>query len=114
MLVGGLGADRIVGNADDDILIAGRTTLNAGGVDAVIQQWTKENVDIDARQTAVGQYLVTSGENAPVFDDGQKDALTGSSGVDWFFANLEGEGVLDKITDLKDDAFASDLEFILP
>ena len=51
---------------------------------------------------------------ATVFDDGAKDVMTGSSGVDWFFANLEADkgGVLDKITDLHDDEFADDLQFI--
>ena len=53
-------------------------------------------------------------EMATVFDDGAKDVMTGSSGVDWFFANLEADkgGVLDKITDLDDDEFAEDLQFI--
>jgi hypothetical protein len=37
-----------------------------------------------------------------VFDDAAADLLTGSSGIDWFFANLDG-GVLDTITDLGDD-----------
>jgi Ca2+-binding RTX toxin-like protein len=52
---------------------------------------------------------------ATVFDDGARDVMTGSSGVDWFFANLETEkgGTLDKITDLHDDEFADDLAFIL-
>ena len=46
-----------------------------------------------------------------VFDDGAKDVLTGTSGLDWYFANLAGTGVLDKNTDLTDNAFANDLSF---
>ena len=37
-----------------------------------------------------------------VFDDGAADVLTGFSGLDWYFANLYGTGVRDKITDLSD------------
>jgi Ca2+-binding RTX toxin-like protein len=64
-------------------------------------------------------FLKTAGDEgdpeiATVFNDDAKDVMTGSSGVDWFFANLEDDegGVLDKITDLHDDEFADDLEFI--
>jgi hypothetical protein len=46
------------------------------------------------------------------FDDAVKDTLTGSSGEDWFFANL-GSGVLDKITDLHAEEFQPDLGFIM-
>jgi hypothetical protein len=47
-----------------------------------------------------------------VFDDGAADVLTGSSGQDWFFANLSGGGVLDRLTDLSAAEFANDLTFI--
>ena len=43
--------------------------------------------------------LQASGPGATVFDDSAADKLTGSSGRDWFFANLDG-GVLDEIVDL--------------
>ena len=35
--------------------------------------------------------------------------LSGSAGQDWFFANLMGAGVLDKITDLGKDEIATDI-----
>ena len=38
--------------------------------------------------------------------------MTGSAGIDWFFANFDDEGVEDKITDLNDEEFAGDLQFI--
>lgn len=48
-----------------------------------------------------------------VSDDGAQDVLTGSSGQDWFLANVSGGGVLDKLTDLSATEFATDLSFIL-
>jgi Ca2+-binding RTX toxin-like protein len=48
-----------------------------------------------------------------VFDDGAEDVLTGSAGSDWFFANLSGAGVKDKVTDLSAKEFATDLDVIL-
>ena len=51
-----------------------------------------------------------------MFDDNAADVLTGSSGTDWFFANLDGDRdpniVKDKITDLHCGEFADDLDFI--
>jgi hypothetical protein len=44
-----------------------------------------------------------------VFDDVDEDVLTGSAGDDWFFYD-ENE---DRATDLKDEVFAGDLEWIL-
>jgi hypothetical protein len=73
-------------------------------------------------------YQDTPGERSPgvsrlpshgpvtVFDDGAADVLTGSAGIDWFFANLDGDGdpsvTKDKITDLHALEFADDLDFI--
>ena len=36
---------------------------------------------------------------ATVHDDNDQDKLTGSSGIDWFFANMSGGAFLDVITD---------------
>jgi len=44
--------------------------------------------------------------------DGSADVMTGSSGQDWFWANLDA-GVKDRITDLSAGEFPSDLDFIL-
>ena len=33
-------------------------------------------------------FLMASGPDATVFDDGAIDVLNGGSGMDWFFANL--------------------------
>jgi RTX calcium-binding nonapeptide repeat (4 copies) len=42
LLVGGIGADRIVGNADDDIMIAGRLNFadQDAAVSAIMAEWT--------------------------------------------------------------------------
>ncbi|MEX2139004.1 MAG: hypothetical protein WD894_07065 [Pirellulales bacterium] len=108
LLIGGTGADRIVGNADDDILIAGSTAYDEDHValSAIMAEWT-----------SAGDYTTRTANLASTFsglslDDGTKDVLTGSSGQDWFFANLEA-GVLDKITDLSADEFEPDMDFIL-
>ena len=54
-----------------------------------------------------GNYFLQA--DVTVFDDGSQDQLSGSAGQDWFFANLMGAGVLDKITDLGKDEIATDI-----
>jgi len=49
------------------------------------------------------------GADRIVFDDGARDLLTGSSGIDWFIFNSDE----DKATDLSDEEFADALNFIL-
>jgi Ca2+-binding RTX toxin-like protein len=123
LLIGGTGADRLVGNADDDILIAGTTAWDndAGALCAILEEWSRTDLTYAARV----QHLQSGGglngaltlnvdpSRGPVtvFDDGAADVLTGSAGRDWFFANLDN-GVLDKITDLHASEFADDLDFI--
>jgi hypothetical protein len=54
-----------------------------------------------------------SGSGRPsLSDDGAQDVLTGTSGQDWFLANVSGGGVNDKLTDLSAAEFATDLAFI--
>ena len=43
-----------------------------------------------------------------VFDDSAKDTLSGGSGTDWFFANID-TGVLDVITDLSTGEAVTDV-----
>ena len=52
--------------------------------------------------------------DATVFDDNAMDVLTGSSGLDWFLFNADGENGTkkDKVTDLSGADFASDLDWI--
>ena len=109
-LLGGPGADRIVGNLDGDILIAG-VLLNLVDLDEVMDEWTSSNDYYDRVDylSNCEDCLILGGSEATVLDDEAVDQLTGSTGQDWFFANLE-EGVIDKITDLQDDEFAEDID----
>jgi Ca2+-binding RTX toxin-like protein len=118
-LIGGTGADRIVGNADDDILIAGMTLHDAVAIAlcAIMDEWTRDDRTYEQRITNLTDggglngtvKLVNSGENRTVFDDSSNDVLTGSSGLDWFFFDPDR----DRATDLNDEIFANDLAFFL-
>ena len=135
LLIGGTDADRLVGDADDDILVAGYTLLdiNQMALAAVMAEWTcarsysQRVANISNRTIAGadasefgnrvngGYYLMADGANRTVLDDNAVDLLTGSSGQDWFLFNADGESgsKKDKVTDLKDDEFALDLDFII-
>ena len=104
VLIGGLGKDRLVGNDGDDLLIGGTTTFdgNYSALNGLMALWAA-NLSYSQRVTN----LSTTLNVASVFDDAA-DKLTGSAGRDWFFANLD-LGVLDSITDKKNDEFASDV-----
>jgi len=125
LMIGGFDADRLIGNADDDILIAGLTAFDnqADALAAIMAEWTSAR-SYEARivnlrgDTTNPQfpnrlngnfYLSADGPNATVFDDGAEDKLTGSSGRDWFFANLDS-GVRDKLTDDHGNELVTDLD----
>jgi uncharacterized delta-60 repeat protein len=120
LLIGGLGADRIVGNADDDIIIAGITLhdRNQAALMAIMAEWTRvDNMSaeesyldrIDKLQNGGGANGSAVLNNETVFNDFDDDVLTGSSGLDWFLFDLAN----DRATDLKDEVFAADLDWIL-
>ncbi|HUG93562.1 MAG TPA: PKD domain-containing protein, partial [Planctomycetaceae bacterium] len=127
LLVGGTGADRIVGNAGDDILIAGSLVfadLDAA-LFAIMAEWTSDRDYLTRIANLTGQgsgerangsiFLIAADDPATiedertVVDDDDVDVLTGSAGSDWFFFDQN----LDRATDLKDEVFANDLEWIL-
>src|SRR5207245_5320638 len=108
VLIGGSGADKIVGNEQDDVLIAGSTAFdgNEAALLAIQAEWASaasyDTRIAHLRNMASGGlngavYLIV---DTTVFSDASLDILTGDSGRDWFFANLTGSGVKDKITDL--------------
>jgi len=115
ILLGGTGADRIVGNADDDILISGVTQYDRdeSALCAIRDEWTRLDVDyqqrIDILKTGTRMDSNVRLNADTVFNDWENDALTGSSGLDWFLFDPER----DRATDLKDEAFANDLTWIL-
>jgi hypothetical protein len=90
VLVGGAGADRVNGNADEDVLIAGGFLAGSSSADregalrSTLDRWTAGD-SYSARVAALNAYL-----SAKVTDDAAADVLTGASGIDWFFANLNG------------------------
>ncbi|MFO0852207.1 MAG: hypothetical protein U0871_27135 [Gemmataceae bacterium] len=119
VLIGGAGADRLVGNAEDDILDAGLTVFDTdeSALSALLCAWTDTGRTYQQRVDAIALTGVGPGNAvrlnvSTVFDDGAADVLTGTSGSDWFFANVAGGGVKDKITDLSASEFFTDLEFI--
>jgi Ca2+-binding RTX toxin-like protein len=119
ILIGGRGADRLVGNAEDDILIAGYTLFDAdeAALTVILGVWTDSTQSYQQRvaaltMTGVGADQAVRLNASTVSDDGAEDVLTGTSGQDWFLANISGGGVLDKLTDLSAAEFATDLAFI--
>jgi ELWxxDGT repeat protein len=131
LMIGGAGRDRLVGNRDDDILIGGTTAHDADdlALEAIMAEWTSDRdyatrVD-NLRGVGTGTklneayYLIAADAQqtnaaATVFDDDERDVMTGGHGLDWFFANFEhdDEGRRDRITDLKATEFAEDLDWI--
>jgi Ca2+-binding RTX toxin-like protein len=99
-MIGGEGADAIVGNGGDDLLIGGRTAFdeNEGALCALMAEWTsgRSYADRVANLRGLGSgprlngnyFLTTTGPGATVPDDGAVDQLNGSAGTDWFFIGL--------------------------
>lgn len=89
------GADRLVGNSEDDILIGGTTQYGCDheALCAILGEWSQTNLSYAPRVNNLGNgpFRLNS---ATVFDDGAADLLTGAAGFDWFFT-----GANDKITD---------------
>ena len=127
LLIGGAGGDRVVGNAHDDILISGYTIYDYDAAGRLQRNHEAAFTSIMAEWTSDGDYLTraahingatTGGLNGDyllsksggtVLDDGDRDVLTGSSGEDWFFFDTSK----DRVTDLTDEVFENDLDFIL-
>jgi Ca2+-binding RTX toxin-like protein len=121
MIVGGVGADRIEGNADEDILIAGFTLYdgNAAALSAIFAEWTSNNSYAARVANITGGTGLTQGfrlwgadgANQTVFNDNDHDVLAGGAGIDWFFANLNGGGTLDSVSDLRANELWTDTDF---
>ena len=107
LLIGGDGADRLVGNGGDDILIGGRTVYDTydAALCAIMDEWASAR-DYGTRVAnlqGLGSgprlngnfFLTTGGTNPSVLTDGAPDTLTGSSGLDWYFASL-GDSITDR------------------
>ena len=126
VLVGGGGADRLVGNSGDDILLASMTIYDDRFTSAdheaawcgIYHEWTRTDHTYQQRVDNItdGTGTPTDRENGAFFldsttvlGDGDEDRLTGAAARDWFFANLDGAGAHDIITDLKSNEVADEL-----
>jgi Ca2+-binding RTX toxin-like protein len=101
LLIGGCEADRLVGNAGDDILIGAATIYdsnpdglaNDAALMAILTEWNSSG-----DHAAIRDAWLQPGTQ--VLNDGVSDRITGSSGLDWFFADLGGQNDDDdEITD---------------
>jgi Ca2+-binding RTX toxin-like protein len=94
-LIGDRGADRLVGNGEDDILIGGYTVYGCDheALCEILDTWTRQDLSYAQRvnHLSSGPFALN---RATVFDDGDYDQLTGAAGLDWFFV-----GMNDKVTD---------------
>jgi VCBS repeat-containing protein len=114
LLIGGFGSDELVGNANDDVLIAGTTTYddNQTALKAIRAAWagsgTYSQRTAALQSTSFAYRLVA---DVTVLDDNAADLLTGSTGSDWFFANLNGSGARDCVTDLGNNEIATDTDY---
>lgn len=124
VLIGGTGSDRMVGNAADDILIAGFTDYDGNGCVLldVSKEWGRTDATFAVRVShltgeAGGSNGVVVLNDQTVHDDGDRDALTGNAGQDWFWYNADGDGNdsdEDEVMDLStfEAMFDQDLDFI--
>jgi hypothetical protein len=112
LLIGGEGQDSLVGGPGDDILFGGTTDYdeNDAALLALLAEWDSDRGYADRVANlragsgpilAVPGYKLQKGLN--VLDDGDFDLLTGASGQDWFFFDLDEDDVEDK----KDDEQAN-------
>ncbi|WP_425619016.1 SdrD B-like domain-containing protein [Anatilimnocola sp. NA78] len=111
LLVGGRGEDRLVGSAGDDILIAGYLVQTSEqDLGSIMSSWTSSN-SYQQRIAALGHLVNLN----TVSDDDARDMLTGSGGLDWFFAQLDGNDGLerDKLTGAQSAEDILDLDAIL-
>ena len=89
---------------------------------AILKEWTSSNnyaTRVGKITNGVGlngfyRLVGDDGADQTVFNDNDVDTLTGSQGVDWFFANREnnngGNAVLDIVTDKSGSEFWNDTD----
>ena len=100
LLIGGLGVDRISGDGEQDILIAGITRLDADNtaLNAVRAEWTSRRSYEDRVANLRAQPNPTFGDRLnedyflrkgmEVSDDAGGNFLSGEDERDWFFAQV--------------------------
>lgn len=113
-------ADTLYGGNCDDIMVAGRTSFDAGTDDDIraVTKLLNEWMGSQSYETKISRLtgVTTGGLNGTillkpgvtVFDDGVVDKVYGGRGRDWFLVNRTGGGVLD-IVDLANNETVTDL-----
>jgi hypothetical protein len=116
IVIGGLGSDHLQAGSGGAILIGGTTDYdrNLPALDALLTEWARTDESYAQRVANLSNSTVNGvapnglGQNgsfyltaSTVHDDGAGNLLDGGPGLDWFFANLDGNGnngVLDRVT----------------
>ncbi|MBI3464477.1 MAG: cadherin-like domain-containing protein, partial [Planctomycetes bacterium] len=102
LLIGGWGKDRLVGNGGDDLMVGGTTAYDAHdrALLVILDEWNSDrNYSTRVSNLRDDGVPVFLKEGRTVFDDGVRDVMTGSAGMDWFFFERQQ----DEVTDLKED-----------
>jgi hypothetical protein len=114
---------KVVGDQDEDILIAGYTAydLNDAALAAIMTEWSSSQSNATRTshiQNGIGSptgYRLNGNDGTlqTVFNDNDVDTLTGSQGQDWFLANqvADNGGAIDKVTDKAANELWSDTDF---
>ncbi len=95
ILVGGAGLDNLDGGADDDILIAGRTSVdaNATSLNTLRTGWSSGSTyatRVANLRAGVGSPAVSLKAKVNVVTDaGEDDQLLGGTGTDWYFKAVD-------------------------
>lgn len=111
LLIGGDGKDHLQGKGDDDILIAGiyDDDHNLAALCAIMDAWTSDDNGDQAAYNTRRASLTGLLNTTTVHDDGDEDKLEGNAGLDWFFANITGSGVKDKVSGVKTGEVVTDI-----
>lgn len=94
LLIGGDGADRLTGNHGDDLLVAGivdyEDLSDQAGIHSIMNTWTS-GADYATRRDTIhdASALFFLVEGMTVFEDGDRDIVTGSEQQDLYFANID-------------------------
>jgi hypothetical protein len=113
LLIGGRGKDLLFGGKHDDLLIAGFTDHDASelALCSILDEWQRTDDANGTYAKRVDHLLGTLGgglngsiflNDTTVHDEGLVDELSGNSELDWFLANLDGDGSSKKKDKLKD------------
>ena len=122
LLIGGRGRDHLRASAGDNLLVAGFTDYdgNMTALQAIMNEWTRADQTyqrrVDHLLTGGGLNGTTRLNPTTVHDDGDVDVLDGAPQtiwLDWFFANLDGDGdkkKKDKVNGLTGGRVATDID----